>query len=284
MLRAARFEAKLGFQLDEASLAPIAELRKLMVEVPPARLFDEINKLFLTGHGAASLPVLRKHGLLEVILPGVETFMRRHPGSPVEQLLLQGLANTDARVQNDRPVTPVFLYALLLYGPIAGYIETLPREHWSDPQAILDGCDRALREAHRRVTIPRRIALGVREMFALQPRLEQPRGKRAIRLLELPRFRAAYDLLLLRARVGLASADVARWWTDLQSASPEMRDAMANSLPSARGGARGAADDDSLLGGAEPEGEGTASPPRRRRRGGRNRRRAGGAGGGAKAD
>ena len=278
MLRAARFEAKLGFQLEPRSLAPIAELRGLLAEVPPARLFDEINKLFLTGHGAASLPVLRKHGLLEPILPGIEQFLRRHPGSPVEQLLLHGLANTDARVQNDRPVTPIFLFALLLYGPIAGYIETLPRERWSDPQSILDGCDRALREAHRRVTIPRRIALGVREMFALQPRLETPRGKRALRLLEQPRFRAAYDLLLLRAQVGLASPDVARWWSDLQSATPQVREAMANSLPAARGGSRGASDDEPLLGIGDAEGEGGATRPRRRRRGGRNRRRSGGGG------
>jgi poly(A) polymerase len=196
----------------------------------------------------------------------------------VEQLLLHGLANTDARVQNDRPVTPIFLFALLLYGPIAGYIETLPRERWSDPQSILDGCDRALREAHRRVTIPRRIALGVREMFALQPRLETPRGKRALRLLEQPRFRAAYDLLLLRAQVGLASPDVARWWTDLQSATPQVREAMANSLPAARGGSRGASDDEPLLGIGDAEGEGGATRPRRRRRGGRNRRRSGGGG------
>jgi len=279
MLRAARFEAKIGFQLDEASVAPIAELRSLLANVPPARLFDEINKLFLTGHGRTSLPVLRRHGLLGVILPAVEDFLVRHPGSAVEKLLINGLSNTDQRVLADRPVTPVFLYALLLYGPIAAYIETLPRERWSDPQSILDGCDRALRQAHQRVTIPRRIALGVREMFALQPRLEHPRGRRALRLLELPRFRAAYDLLLLRAQVGMASADVARWWTELQAANPEQREAMANRLAPGRGGARDDSPEAEGLGdiggetGADPAGR-----PRRRRRGGRNRRR-GGSGG-----
>ena len=295
MLRAARFEAKLGFRLDDASLAPVAPLRGLLANVPPARLFDEINKLFLTGHGAASLPVLRRHGLLGAVLPAVEEFLRRHPGSAVEQLLVRGLANTDARVQADKPVTPVFLYALLLYGPIAAYIESLPRERWGDPHAILEGCDRALRQAHQRVTIPRRIALGVREMFALQPRLEHPRGRRALRLVELPRFRAAYDLLLLRAQVGMASADVARWWTELQSANPEQRDALLHRLAPARGGARGgshaagaAADShvedaggDAATGtGTEPVAPDGGQPRRRRRRGGRSRRR-GGAGGGS---
>ncbi len=275
MLRAARFEAKLGFELDAASLAPIDEHGGLLANVPPARLFDEINKLFLTGHGRASLPVLRRHGLLRVILPAVEDFLVRHPGSPVEKLLLNGLANTDLRVQSDKPVTPVFLFALLLYGPIAAYIETLPRERWDDPQSILDGCDRALRQAHQRVTIPRRIALGVREMFALQPRLENPRGRRALRLLEQSRFRAAYDLFLLRAQVGMAAPEVARWWTDLQAASPEQREALASRLGSGGGGRDAADESDALGAGGDSAGTGPDGRRRRRRRGGRGRRRGG---------
>ena len=206
MLRAARFEAKLGFEIDPVSAAPMAHLQQLLGSVPPARLFDETAKLFLTGHGAESLRVLRKHQLLAVLFPAVERYLERHPGSLVEQLLIQGLQNTDRRVAEDKAVTPTFLYALLLYGPIAAHIESLPPKRWHEPQAILEACERALREAQQRISIPRRTALGVREMYALQPRLEGPRGRRALRLLEQPRFRAAYDLLALRATLGLANA------------------------------------------------------------------------------
>jgi len=103
----------------------------------------------------------------------------------------------------------------------------------------VEACDRALREASARVTIPRRVALGLREMFAFQPRLEQPRGKRALRLLEQPRFRAAYDLLTLRAQLGLAPSEIAAWWTRLQEVSPEERLRMLDALPPTRSPARG---------------------------------------------
>jgi poly(A) polymerase len=259
MLRAARFEAKLGFSLDAAGLEPLGRLRTLLNDVPAARLFDELVKLFLTGHGAASLAVLRRHRLLEVLLPAVERYLARHPGSLVEQLLQQGLINTDARVAGDKPVTPVFLLALLLYGPIATHIEHQPPEHWHETGAILAACDAALREAHARVTIPKRIAFGVRDMFALQPRLEHPRGRRALALLEQPRFRAAYDLLLLRAERGLAPKEAAEWWTRVQTEGEEGRERMAEALAQQSA--------------VRPKSEGRPGGRRRRRR-----RRAAGAG------
>ncbi|HYL02950.1 MAG TPA: polynucleotide adenylyltransferase PcnB [Steroidobacteraceae bacterium] len=250
MLRAARFEAKLGFELDPATAAPIGPLRELLSGVPPARLFDETLKLFLTGHGARSLDVLRRRGLLAVLLPNVDSYFVSHPGSLVEKLVLEGLKNTDVRVLADKPVTPSFLFALLLYGPIAALIEATPPERWHELATILDASDQATREAQARLAIPKRFALGVREMFALQPRLEHPRGRRALRVLEHPRFRAAYDLLLLRAAYGLAPAEMARWWTRLQEVPPDERGRMADALAGTGAG-----------------------PPAARRRGARRRRR-----------
>jgi poly(A) polymerase len=254
MLRAARFEAKLGFELDAAGAAPIPELRQLLAGVPAARLFDETVKLFLTGHGVRSLAALRRRGLLEVLLPAVGRYLKTHPDGLVEQLLVQGLKNTDDRVADDRPVTPVFLFALLLYGPIAAFIESRPPEQWHEQHTILEATDHALREAHQRVTIPRRIAFGVRDLFALQPRLEHPRGRRALRLLEMPRFRAAYDLLVLRAALGLAAPETATWWTHLQTLPEAERERMAEGSQGSGGPAAGA------------EGPAPARPRRRRRR------------------
>ncbi|MBV6417250.1 MAG: Poly(A) polymerase I [Steroidobacteraceae bacterium] len=252
MLRAARFAAKLDFTIDPPVLAAIHECAGLLAAAPPARLFDETLKLFLAGHGAASFAQLRRLGLLEVLLPTVESYFRRHPHSLVEQLLERGLENTDARVREGKSVTPTYLFALLLYGPIAQAIEALPPNRWHESGAILDACDAAARALAARVALPRRFSLGVREMFALQPRLEQPRGRRALRLLEHPRFRAAYDLLLLRAGLGLAPPDMAAWWTTLQAAAPEERGRLA----------------DALSGGSTRGAGGTRRPRRRRRSGG----------------
>ena len=274
MLRAARFEAKLGFRLDEAAEAPLEELRHLLAGVPPARLFDEVAKLFLGGHGVASLAALRQRQLLGVLLPSVDDYLRRHPGSAVEQLLLRGLANTDARVAEGKPVTPVYLFALLLYGPVAAAIERLPHARWHELGAIVECADRALREVHRRVTIPRRIALGVRDMYGLQPRLEHPRGRRAARLLEQPRFRAAYDLLAVRAAVGLASPSVVQWWTELQAADEARREEMLARPP---GDAAASERIDAAAAGSAVA-EGDAPKKRRRRRRGGRRNRSTGAG------
>lgn len=258
MLRAARFEAKLGFELDPASAEPLDRLRSLLGGVPPARLFDEMLKLFLSGHGERSLPVLRRRGLLGALLPSTEAYLGAHPGSLVERLLVRGLENTDARVKTGRSVTPTFLLALLLYGPIAALIEAMPSSRWHELEAILDACDQAVREAQRHLAIPKRFSLGLREMFALQPRLEHPRGRRALRLLGHPRFRAGYDLLLLRAEFGLANAERAQWWTDLQAAPEEQQGAMADAIASGAGRSS------------------TGQKSRRHRRGGRRGRAPGG--------
>jgi len=255
MLRAARFEAKLGFTLDGETGTSIASLRELLGSVPPARLFDETLKLFLTGHGARSLEVLRARGLLAELMPSVASYLDRHPDGAVARLLVQGLINTDQRVMQGKPVTPTFLFALLLYGPIAEIIEKQPQEKWHDIGTIVDAVDRAARAAQGRITIPKRFSLGVREMFAAQPRLEQPRGRRALRMLEQPRFRAGFDLLLLRADMGLAARDIADWWSRVQEVSQTDRDRMADAL-----GAQ-----------PRPAGDGGARRPRRRRRRGRGR-------------
>jgi len=255
MLRAARFEAKLGFSLDGATGTAIPELRELLASVPPARLFDETLKLFLTGHGAKSLDVLVKHGLFGELLPTVASYLQRHPDGPVAKLLRQGLKNTDQRVASGKPVTPTFLFALLLYGPFVEIIEKQPPEKWHDIGTIVDSIDRAARAAQGRISIPKRFSLGVREMFAAQPRLEQPRGRRALRMLEQPRFRAGFDLLLLRAEIGLASQELADWWTKVQEVSQTDRDRMADALGPPRQGGEG----------------GGGRRPRRRRRRGRGR-------------
>jgi poly(A) polymerase len=253
MLRAARFEAKLDFSLDPSTAEPLERLRDRLTDVPPARLFEEVLKLFLNGSGEKSLEVLRRRGLLKALLPSVEGYLASDRGAAAQTLLLRGLVNTDGRVREGRAVTPSFLFALLLYGPIARLIEAAPPERWHDVPTILEACDRAVREAQKHVLIPRRFSLGLREMFALQPRLEHPRGRRTLRVLEHPRFRAAYDLLLLRAQSGLASQERVDWWQRFQEVPAEEREEMIAAL------------DQAAAAGPRPAG---------RRRGARRRRRA----------
>jgi len=237
MLRAARFEAKLDFSIEPTTAEPILRLRELLAGVPPARLFDETLKLFLTGHGAASYRVLLGRGLLDILLPNVATFARRHPGTAPQRMLVQGLINTDERVRAGRPVTPSFLFALLMYGPIGLEIEKRPRSEWHEISTILEAVDSVVREIYGRVAIHRRFIFGVRDMFALQPRLEVPRGRRALRTLEHPRFRAAFDLLQLRAQFDMADRALVEWWSRMQAANPQQRVTMSEALSRETSGA-----------------------------------------------
>ena len=216
--------------------------------------------------------MLRAHGLLEMLLPNVAEFSRQYPGSPPERMLLRGLADTDGRVRADRPVSPVFLFALFMYGPIGLRIEQAPRRMWHDTGTILDAFDHVARAICQRIAIPRRFMLGVREMFLMQPRLEAPRGRRALRTLEHPRLRAAFDLLQLRAEFGMADPAIVEWWGKLQAASPAQRTQMSASAAQEGAGPGGEGGDDAAAGG---DGDGPSRG--RRRRGGRSRR--GGRGG-----
>ncbi len=217
MLRAVRFAAKLGFSIHPDTLAPIPELAWMLDGVPAARLFDEVNKLLLAGHGAASFEMLVQMGLLQHLFPDLHHAMHKTPDSPALVLLRQGLASTDQRVREDKSVTPTFLFAVLLWPAIQAASERLGEEMGGDVQRLLVACDQVTSRQQQRVAVPRRFTLPLREIIGLQPRFEHREGRRALRLLDHPRFRAAYDFLLLRAAAGEVEPELAQWWTDIQA-------------------------------------------------------------------
>ncbi|MBS0395385.1 MAG: polynucleotide adenylyltransferase PcnB, partial [Proteobacteria bacterium] len=223
MLRAARFAAKLGFSVHPATRAPMTELAALLAGVPAARLFDETLKLFLSGHALASLERLREFDLLAHLLPAVAEELERDPDGAASRLLRCGLAGTDARVAADRAVTPTFLFAVLLYGPIQRLAAQKLAAGQPESQALLEATDAVTLAQVRRVAIPKRFTLPLRELLLLQPRFERRDGRRALSLLHHPRFRAAFDFLLLRAEAGLVPAELAAWWTEIQTVSAEER-------------------------------------------------------------
>jgi poly(A) polymerase len=217
MLRAARFAAKLDFTLHPDTEAPLARLAYMLDSVPPARLFDETAKLLLAGHAASSFGLLRRFELLPHLMPDVATAIAEAPESPGARLLRLGLEGTDQRVRDDRPVTPTFLFAVLLWPAILRAAGAPDGPLPADPQLLLTATDEVLSRQLRRITIPKRFGLPMRDLVMLQPRFERRSGRRALRLLEHPKFRAAYDLLLLRAASGEIDPGIAEWWTQLQT-------------------------------------------------------------------
>jgi len=247
MLRAVRFAAKLGFQIHPDTAAPIPKLAWMLDAVPPARLFDEVNKMFLAGSASAALDLLGQLGLLEHLFPDLAAVLAHSPDSKAVELMRMGLKGTDERVRDDKSVTPTFLFAILLWPAIQQALARSARgdahgdDHGdaesgaqgTDGHALLAACENVTARQQARVAIPKRFSLPMREIIGLQPRFERREGRRALRLLEHPRFRAAYDFLMLRAAAGELNPQLAQWWTDIQPLSPEQRLALVEANPGA---------------------------------------------------
>jgi len=258
MLRAVRFAAKLNFSIEPGTEEPIRRLAYLLDGVPPARLFDESLKLFLSGFGAPAYRLLRQYGLFDHLFPSSAAAFALPPYAYASDMLEIGLVNTDTRIAEDKPVTPTFLFALLLWGAVLREMNEQQAGPAPDVAVLMQACDTVLRAQQLRVAIPRRFGAPMRELLMLQPRFNRRSGVKSLSLMQHPRFRAAFDFLLVRAQAGAADPELAEWWTQIQLLPQEERVKMVQARPPE----------------AYADG-GTAATPARRRR--RRRRRGGSA-------
>ena len=223
MLRAVRLAAKLGLTLEADTREPIRELAPLMERVPPARLFDEMLKLLLSGHASACLRQLREVGLHKGLLPLLDVILEQPLG---ERFVTLALAQTDERVLSGKPVSPAFLFAALLWHEVLAAWKTRQARGERAVPALETAMDQVLDTQCAKLAITRRLTATMREVWSMQPRFEGRSGNRAYRLLESPRFRMAYDFLALRAASGEVPAELEEWWRSFQSADADSRKAM----------------------------------------------------------
>ncbi len=245
MLRAVRFAAKLGFRIHEDTERPLLELGRLLTEIPAARLYEEVLKLFLGGAAVNTFELLRHYGLFQYLFRQCEDALNKDPQRPENRLVTLALENTDERIAMGKSVTPGFLFAALLWAPMRDVARELQGRGLSELQAFQQAGGIVLRRQLPSVAITKRYSLFMRDIWQMQPRLAKIKGRRALRLLALPRFRAAYDFLLLRQRAGEDLAEICDFWKQHQDQAEARQEGAA---------------------------EGTAAPRRRRRK--RPRRRA----------
>jgi poly(A) polymerase len=217
MLRAVRLAAKLDFTIAAETAEPIRDLSGLLRDVPAARLFEETLKLFQSGHAVRSLELLREFDLLAHLFPKSAAALANDPDGQALSFMRQGLLNTDQRVNDDQSVTPLFLYAILLWQPIRRLAEQLQStEDVTEAEALLTAATVIVDEQQQFTSLPRRFSAPMKDILVMQRRFNNKQGARAQRLLEHKRFRAAYDFLLLRASCGEADPGLAAWWTEFQ--------------------------------------------------------------------
>jgi poly(A) polymerase len=237
MLRAIRLSAKLGFRIDESAAEPIPRFSHLLTEASSARLFDEALKMFLAGHGEASFVALEKNGLLAALLPETGAALAADGTGLCHEMILRALATTDQRVRADKPVTPAYLFAALLWPAYAAELQKLLGEGHELAMAEQRAADRVTLHQAERIALPRRFSVPMQEIWWLQSRFTTRQRKRVFRLLAHPRFRAAFDFLELRASVVEELRPEYQWWREAQGLGPDdLAEQLAHAAPEADAG------------------------------------------------
>jgi poly(A) polymerase len=229
MLRAIRFSAKLNFDIAPETAEPLERLSHLILHVSGSRLFDEMTKLYQCGEAEAVQRLLTKHGLFAKLFSQTNALI----GSeyPVNPLLGIALENTDVRIRDNKPITPAFLFAVILWFPLKHRANQLQTEENMPPLPALEkAMSLVIAEQNKVVTIPKRFSQVMREIWLLQFRFSKRFGGRATNLLHHPRFRAAYDFMALRALAGDESMELANWWTTFQDATEDEQTKMIAAL------------------------------------------------------
>lgn len=224
VLRAVRLAAKLDFSIEPATHAAMRRVSPELGKTAPARLFDEVLKLFQGGYAEKSFDAVREHDLLRHLFPALQrrlNHLEDEAASTLESMLRAALANTDRRVSQGKPITPAYLLAFMLWPEVEEAALKAIKQGEPAHDALHGAAEIALSEQIQATSIPKRFSGPMKEIWQMQPRLERDRGGRALSLMEDRRFRAAYDFLCLRASVDPELKAVAHWWTEVQTIDDE---------------------------------------------------------------
>lgn len=249
MLRAIRFATKLDMEISAETKAPIKALGSLLDNIPPARMFEEFLKLFMSGKAEANFELLREYDLFQYFFPLVDQILNQDSEPYLYPFIKQALKNTDKRVNNDQRVTPAFLFAAMLWYPLQKQIKQLNATAQLTPQDAFFACmSEIMAEQQRSIAIPKRFQAVMKDILILQDKLSRREGKKAYKTFEHLKFRAGYDFLVLRAEIESANLDksnglsdleeLAKWWTDFQVTPPETRELMIKSVIHSRSTAK----------------------------------------------
>lgn len=232
MLRAIRFMAKLDMFLDRATADPIKEMAPLLKMIPAARLFDESLKLLQSGAGLKTYQLLREYALFEPLFPVLMPFFTEKQDSNAERMITKALTSTDERIRDKLPVNPAFLFAALFWYPLREKIDELKNEGGlNNHDSMMLAANDILDESCKSVALHRRHTGVIREIWALQFQMTRRTGKRPLQTLEAQKFRAGFDLLVMRAEIeGGDLVELSAWWHEFQFSNDQQRAEMLQAV------------------------------------------------------
>lgn len=220
MLRAIRFACKLNFTIEHQAEQAIFENGHLLRDIPAARLYDEILKIFHSGFAIQAYQMLRHFRLFQYLFPSLDEYLKSKPSESMLDFIEQALVNTDIRVQQNKPVSPAFIFASLLWPLVHQRAIQLQSEKISTIPALQNAGSDIFAWQTKTITVPRRFSQIAKNIWTMQPRFTNTRGKQPSRLLNHPNFRAGYDFFCIQSMVGLSSHQLCQWWTEFQLEHP----------------------------------------------------------------
>lgn len=231
MIRAVRFAAKLGFNIEARTEAPIAELGHLLADVSNARMFEEVLKLFHSGAGISVFEKLRHYNLFTYLFPLTEQILSEESEGFPRMMVIEALKSTDERIQSGKTVNPAFLFSAMLWEPMIQRKQAHLDNGMVHQDALYAAANDVIEQQIRCTAIPKRFTAQIRDIWNLQGRLTRRQGARAQKLSEHPRFRAAYDFMGVRAAAGETEVQALfDWWTEYQEKDAVERVAFANAV------------------------------------------------------
>ncbi|SHF54285.1 polynucleotide adenylyltransferase PcnB [Vibrio gazogenes] len=232
MLRAVRFAVKLDFDIEEETAAPIEALAPLLQDIPSARLYEESLKMLQTGYGLETYHQMRQYNLFQQMFPMISAYFTDDHSSPTEKMLDLSLDSTDQRIEEGKRINPAFMFAAILWYPMIHLAETfMESKNLCYYDAVMEAGNKILDQLVKTIAIPRRHTATIRDIWQLQLRFSRRHGKRAFRLLDINKFRAGFDFLVMRGIVEEGETqELAQWWETFQNAGKNMRQAMVNDI------------------------------------------------------
>ena len=221
-LRAIRFSNKLNFKIDGKIKDAIYEKGHLLSSISNARLFDEFCKIFLNGMAEKNFKKLTSFGLNKYLVstnPEKNEFTSR--------VIIEALRNTDRRLINSQSVTPGFLVAALLWPEL---LEKSLTKGEINLRKFFRSMDQVLKRQQRITAIPRKFHSYIKDIWVLQLKLHSRIGKQPYKTLKHPRFRAAYDFMLIREKASNEIKGLGKWWTDFQRNDDDLKKSLINNL------------------------------------------------------
>ena len=225
ILRAFRVCAKLNMSLNSASRSPIKKIVPLLHDIPHSRLFDEVIKFFLTGHALNSYKVLCEENIYSQFFLSPETESKK-----IDLFISNGLKNTDLRINQDKSCNPSFLFSFLLWHQVHQLWDQYKIELKHSIAGLNQAIDEVIEKQIKLFPIHKRFTITMKEIWRLQPRFENQSPKKIYRLLLHPRFRAAYDFMLLRCQSNELDQSIGSWWTNFIDADHHEKSLMVKKL------------------------------------------------------